>query len=112
MPRSETPEPGSPSPDRAGDEEGASRISDRLMGFLVVEVISVAIALVTPITPSKTGSTWSPAELVTPDPTYLQKVLASFVMVNVIFVVLAAIVWLGVRRGERRRARPRSPNGR
>lgn len=104
--------PGRPSSDSPGDEDGARRISDRLMGFLVVEVISVAIALVTPITPSKTGSTWSPAELVTPDPTYLQKVLASFVMVNGIFVVLAAIVWVAVRRSEHRRARPGDPNAR
>lgn len=65
-----------------------STISDRITGLLVVESIALAIALVTPITPSKTGSTWSPADLMWTDPTYLQKVAASFVVVNLLIVVL------------------------
>jgi len=68
-----------------------------LKGLLVLESIGLAIAVVTPITPSKTGTTWSPAELLTPEPTYLQDVLASFIVMNLIFVVLAAVVWVSVR---------------
>ena len=64
------------------------KVSDRVVGLLVVESIALAIALVTPITPSKTGSTWSPAHLLWTDPTYLQKVAASFVVVNLLIVVL------------------------
>ena len=47
-----------------------------------------------PLTPSKTGSTWSPAHLFTPDPTYLEKVAASFVLVNGILVGLGVVVWI------------------
>jgi hypothetical protein len=65
-----------------------SRVSERVTGLLVIESIALAIALVTPITPSKTGSTWSPADLMWTDPTYLQKVAASFVVVNLLIAVL------------------------
>jgi predicted TIM-barrel fold metal-dependent hydrolase len=57
------------------------------------------IALVTPITPTKTGSTWSPAELFTADPSYLEKVFASFVMVNLIIAALGLVAWVAIRRG-------------
>jgi len=62
--------------------------SDRVVGLLVVESIALAIALVTPVTPSKTGSTWSPADLMWTDPTYVQKVAATFIVVNLLIVVL------------------------
>jgi len=66
----------------------------RLTGILVVEVIAALIALVEPVTPSKTGSKWSPAEIFTTDPSYLQKVLAAFVAVNLLFAVLGVVVWV------------------
>ena len=34
---------------------------DWLVALLMAEGVALMIALVTPITPSKTGSTWSPA---------------------------------------------------
>jgi len=70
------------------------RIPDRLKAVAVLEVIALLIALVEPITPSKTGSTWSPAEIFTADPRYLAKVLASFVSVNLLIAALGVLVWV------------------
>jgi predicted TIM-barrel fold metal-dependent hydrolase len=75
------------------------RISERLKGLAVIEGIALAIALVAPLTPSKTGSTWSPAELFTAQPSYLQQLLATFVAVNIIMAFLGAMVWVAGRWG-------------
>jgi hypothetical protein len=80
----------------AGSEARGS-LRGRLQAVATLEVIAGAIALATPLTPSRTGSRWSPAELFTPDPSYAQKVLASFVVVNLLFVLLALAVWVAVR---------------
>ena len=64
----------------------------------VVQATILIIALVTPVTPSKTGSTWTPAELFSEDPGYVAEVLASFVMVNLIVAILGLLVWVAVRR--------------
>jgi len=65
----------------------------------VTEAIALGIALATPLTPSKTGSTWSPANFFSTDPTYLEKVAASFVLVNVLLLVLGLVAWVISRRG-------------
>lgn len=75
-----------------------SRLPDWLVAVLVIEGTAFLIALVTPVTPSKTGSTWTPAELFSEDPGYLAEVLASFVMVNLIVAILGLLVWVAVRR--------------
>jgi hypothetical protein len=49
------------------------------------------------VTPSKTGSTWSPAELFDSDPGYLDKVLASFVTVNLLVLLIGAVAWVLLR---------------
>lgn len=72
-------------------------LSDRTVGLLVIETIAIAIAIVAPVTPSKTGSTWSPAELFTSNPGYLQKVAASFVLVNLMFLVIGLVSWIALR---------------
>jgi hypothetical protein len=74
--------------------ENGPQPSGRLTGVLVVELIAALIALVEPATPSKTGSKWSPAEIFTADPSYLQKVLAAFVAVNLLFAVLGVVAWV------------------
>ncbi len=74
-------------------------VPDRVKGVLVIEFVALAIALVTPITPSKTGSTWTPASLIRTDPTYLEKVTASFVLVNLLILVLGLAVWAAVKWG-------------
>jgi hypothetical protein len=79
--------------------EDGPRFRDRLKGVVVLESIALAIALVTPVTPSRTGSTWSPAEIFTNDPSYLEKVLASFVTVNLLMVFLGVVVWIVTRLG-------------
>ena len=79
-------------------EDRRSRLPDWLVAVVLTEGTALMIALVTPITPSRTGSTWSPAELFSADPNYLEKVLASFVAVNLIIAVLAPVAWVAIRR--------------
>jgi len=79
---------------RPANKSGKTRLPDRAVGLLVAEAIALAIAIVTPATPTKTGSTWNPAELFSPDPTYVEEVVASFVLVNLLLLLigLAALV--------------------
>lgn len=79
-------------PDDAPSENDPRR--DRLVGLLAAEGIALGIAVALPLTPSKTGSTWSPAHLFTPDPSYLEKVAASFVAVNILMLVLGFVAVL------------------
>jgi hypothetical protein len=84
-------------PEERERTETERRFRDRLRGLLAVEGIALAIALVAPVTPSKTGSTWSPAELFDSDPGYLDKVLASFVTVNLLVLLIGAVAWVLLR---------------
>lgn len=85
-----------------GGRDRRSPLPDRLVGLLTVETIALAIALVMPLTPSRTGSTWSFAHLYWPEPTYLQKVFATFLVGNALFALLGVVVWLLVRRDRAR----------
>lgn len=78
-------------------QEGPATFRDRVVAVLAIELIAVSIALVSPVTPSKTGSTWSPADLFVEDPSYLEKALAAFVTVHVLMVLIGALAWLAVR---------------
>ncbi|MDH3205792.1 MAG: hypothetical protein OEO79_04230 [Gemmatimonadota bacterium] len=78
---------------------GRGRFTDRAKGILALESIAIGISLAAPVTPSRTGSTWSPAEFFTPDPNYLQDVLASFVAVNIILLLLGTVAWLVAKVG-------------
>jgi len=78
------PEPGQP--------------SDWLVAAFLTEASALLIALVTPVTPSKTASRWTPADLFLADPSYFQKVLASFVAVNLLIAILGLVAWLTMRR--------------
>lgn len=80
------------------DEDGERRLPGWVTGLLAMEGIALGIAIVAPVTPSKTGSTWSPAHLFSTDPTYLEKVAASFVLVNLILLGLGLVAWALSRR--------------
>ena len=84
-------------PEQRERTETEQRFRDRLRGLVAVEGIALAIALVAPVTPSKTGSTWSPAELFDSDPGYLGEVRASFVTVNLMVLLIGAVAWVLVR---------------
>ena len=64
---------------------------ERLVLLAGLEAIAVLIALVLPITPSKTG----PPGIPWPDSlgSYLADVLLAFGVVNAIFLALALVVW-------------------
>ena len=72
-------------------------MNDVLRGILAVEGIALGIALVMPVTPSKTGSTWTPADAFWEDPSYLQEVAVAFVVVNGLMAVIALFGWVYVR---------------
>ena len=78
-----------------------SRLPDWLVLVLFAEGVALLIALVTPVTPAKTGSTWTPAELFLADPSYLDKVVSSFVLVNLMIAIIGIIGWLSIRRDRR-----------
>ena len=80
-----------------GEKESLTR-KDRLVAIAAIETISIGIAIFMPITPSKTGSTWSPASLFTENPSYLQDVAAWFVMTNFLFYAMLLAAWLMNRR--------------
>jgi hypothetical protein len=80
------------------DEGREGRLPGWAVGVLTMEAIALGIAVAMPVTPSKTGSTWSPAHLFSPDPTYLEEVGASFVVVNVILLGLGLVAWAVSRR--------------
>jgi hypothetical protein len=86
-----------PSPE---SEPPASGI-DRLKGILVVEAVAFVIALVTPVTPSKTGSDWTFADLLWEEPSYVQEVAASFVVVNLLLMFIGLGILITVRFGSK-----------
>lgn len=63
-------------------------------GLLLAEGAALMIALLMPITPSKTGSKRGLADLLISDPTYLQEVVVYFVLTNILLLIIGAIVWL------------------
>jgi hypothetical protein len=69
-------------------------------GLLLAEGAALMIALLMPITPSKTGSDGGLAELIIPDPSYLQEVVVYFILTNLLLLVLAVMVaiWLKIKR--------------
>ncbi len=74
-----------------------SPIPDWLVVVILVEAAALVIALLMPITPSKTGSTGNLAEMFLSEPTYLEEVGVGFVATNVLVVVLGLIVWISVK---------------
>ena len=81
----------------AGSDGATPR--DWAVAVFLTEVSCVLIALLMPITPSRTGGRWSPADLLIENPSYPERALAWFVVTNAIVIVVAAVVWLLVRRG-------------
>lgn len=75
-------------------EDSESTLPDWLVALLAVEAISLLIGLAMPITPSKTGSTWSPAQLFSADPSYLFDVAVYFGMTNVLILGIGFGAWV------------------
>ena len=72
---------------------------DRLVGVAALEFLLLCIALVMPVTPSKTGSDWSFAHLFWPDPSYLQQVAVGFVVGHILLAVIALVAWVAYKLG-------------
>ena len=65
--------------------------------LVLMEVSALLISLVMPVTPSRTGTRWSPAEFVWPDPSYLQQVSIWFVITNGVAGLMVGLMVLWVR---------------
>ena len=90
---------GGPESESRGEKQ-TSRLPGWLAAVILAEAAALMIALVTPITPSKTGGpAWTPADMFSTDPSYLEEVAASFVLVNVLIAVIGLVAWVAVRRG-------------
>ena len=63
--------------------------------FLLIEVIALFIAMIMPITPSKTGSDTSLADWFFKDPNYFQEFLFHLIFTNIIiaFVAIGYFIW-------------------
>ena len=66
-------------------------------GLLLAEGAALMIALLMPITPSKTVSERGIADFLIPDPTYLQKVVVYFILTNILILIFGIIVWLWLK---------------
>ena len=86
-----TPEPGGEDPKRV--------VPDWAVVLLLVESSALLIALLMPVTPSKTGSTWTPAQLFWADPSYLEEVSVYFLMVHLLIFVIGLVAWAAWRFG-------------
>lgn len=84
---------------RQEDRDSGTGLSDRAVGFLAVQAIALLIGIAMPVTPSKTGSTWSPAHLFRDDPSYLLEVAVYFVMTNLLILMIGLVVWIVTRLG-------------
>ena len=78
----------------SGSDDSQGALPDWAVALLAVEAIALLIGLAMPITPSKTGSTWSPAQLFSTDPSYLMEVAVYFVMTNLLFLAIALVAWV------------------
>lgn len=85
---------GEPSGSVPEAEDSGGTLPDRAVGLLTVQAIAILIGLAMPVTPSKTGSRWSPAQLFTPEPTYLQEVVVYFVMTNSTILAIGLVAWV------------------
>ena len=63
----------------------------------LVESAAAVIALLLPITPSKTGSIWSPATLIWPEPSYPQEVLMWFALTNALLLIAGTAAWVAMK---------------
>jgi len=61
---------------------------------ILVEAAALLIGLAMPLTPSKTGSTWSLAHFFTTNPSYLTEVFVYFVFTNLLLLVFGSVLWM------------------
>lgn len=73
-------------------------VPDWAAALLLSEAAALLIALATALVPGRSGSTWSPADVLYENPSLLQRVVASFVLLNVVLGVLGTGAWFLVRR--------------
>ena len=69
---------------------------------LVIEIAAACIALLMPITPAGTGSPWSPAHLLSAEPSYAGEVVAWLLFTNGLILIAGASAWLARRFSTRR----------
>ena len=86
----------------SGPESNDGRDTPWIPLALVVEAAAAGIALLMPITPAGTGSPWSPAHLLSAEPSFAGEVVAWFLLTNGLILIAGASAWLALRFGRRR----------
>ena len=66
--------------------------------LILVEATVLMIALIMPVTPSKTGSSWNPAGLIWPDTSYAKEVVAWFIVAHILLAIVGVGIWIVTRR--------------
>ena len=76
------------------------KLSDRWKIFFLIEMILLLIAMVMPITPSKTGSSTNLADRFIENPSYFEEVFFYLIFGNVIAIILAVafVIWLRITK--------------
>jgi hypothetical protein len=94
-----------PEDSKAGvDDAGQTASVTVLQLCLLIEGAALLIALVTPVTPSRTGSKTGLADLVITDPNYFEEVVVYFIITNILIGLIALVGWISVRVDMKRRS--------
>ncbi len=83
-----------PKETESGADDSKSALPDWAVALFAVEAIAVLIGLAMPIAPSKTGSTWNPAQLFSAEPSYLSEVAFWIVATNVLVLAIGFVAWV------------------
>ena len=62
--------------------------------YLLIEIVLIIIALIIPISPSKTGSDSSLADWFSDNPSYLEKVFFNFLLLHLLVLLIFIIYFL------------------
>lgn len=75
-------------------------LPDWAVALILSQAIALMLAIIIPVTPSKTGSPWSPADFVFDDPSYLQEATVIYVLVNGVMALLGGYVLIATKWGK------------
>ena len=78
-------------------QSGEATAKDWLAAIVLAESAALFIALATTFLPGRSGSTWSPADLVFDDPSQFVRVAVNYLFVNLLLFVIAVGGWLYLR---------------
>ena len=85
-----------------GPRDPSSKTPDWAVVVVLVEVAALAISLVIPLTPSRSGSEASLADLFVSDPTFFEQALTIFALTNLLVFFFGLAVFIKTPSGRSR----------